>query len=296
MHDLVHDLALDVSQGNYLYLTSISIAGEQKYHPEVKGREEAEKSNILGKPNIHKLGLHWESDSESDIDELPLSTVDINHEDVLEGHKPLSNLKSLVVDNFKGRSFASWMMIRDARLLQNLVKIKLSNCTRCEEIPPLRHLPHLEVVNLAALLTLKSIGPEFYGHSIVINQDKAGIVSSSSSGAAATQAPAVVFPALRKLHLTHTPNLGEWSGPGVSLSSSYSSPDNTSDVEDWPVGGMSGLVRVKYLPDQLQHLTALRELTIEGFGGLEALLEWLGNISSFRSLELRGFGDRSLTI
>ncbi|GMP78825.1 hypothetical protein CsSME_00034617 [Camellia sinensis var. sinensis] len=36
MYHLVHDLALDVSQGNCLYLTSISVAGEQRYHPEVQ--------------------------------------------------------------------------------------------------------------------------------------------------------------------------------------------------------------------------------------------------------------------
>ncbi|XP_028059310.1 putative disease resistance protein RGA4 [Camellia sinensis] len=47
-----------------------------------------------------------------------------------------------------------------------------------------------------------------------------------------------------------------------------------------------GWKRLKYLPDQLQHLTTLRDLSISQFHGLEALPEWLGNISSLHSLEL----------
>ncbi|THG23693.1 hypothetical protein TEA_008790 [Camellia sinensis var. sinensis] len=44
--------------------------------------------------------------------------------------------------------------------------------------------------------------------------------------------------------------------------------------------------RVKYLPDQLQHLTTLRDLSLHRFDGLEALPEWLGNLSSLHSLKL----------
>ncbi|KAF5941410.1 hypothetical protein HYC85_019052 [Camellia sinensis] len=298
---------------------------------QVKGREEAEKANMLGKPNIHELGFHWDRNStKSDIDELHLSTADINHEDVLEGLKPHSNLKRLILNNFKGRSFASWVMSRDAQLLQNLVKIKLTNCTRCEEIPPLGHLRHLEVVELVGLNELKCIGPEFYGHNVVVNQDNEGIVSGSCRGAAAAaRAPAVVFPALRKLYLDDMPNLEEWSGPGGSPSS-YSSPNDTTmffpqlerlyirtcpcltaipgyqishpprpppppppppHPQHYPFISLvsltlSGWKRLKYLPDQLQHLTALRDLAIEFFDGLKSLPEWLGNLSSLHSLEI----------
>ncbi|KAL7209051.1 hypothetical protein ACSBR1_030741 [Camellia fascicularis] len=73
----------------------------------VKDMKQAEKANILGKPNICEFGFDWDEDRrESNIDELHLSTADINHESVLEGLKPFSNLKGLILDNFKGRSFA----------------------------------------------------------------------------------------------------------------------------------------------------------------------------------------------
>ncbi|KAF5941407.1 hypothetical protein HYC85_019049 [Camellia sinensis] len=230
---------------------------------QVKGREEAEKADMLGKPNICELGFHWDRDStKSDIDELHLSTADINHEDVLEGLKPHSNLEGLILNNFKGQSFASWVMSRDAQLLQNLVKIKLTNCTRCVEIPPLGHLWHLEVVELVGWNNLKWIGPEFYGQSVVVNQDNEGIVSGSCSGAvAAARAPAVVFPALRKLYLDDMPNLEEWSGPGGSPSS-YSSPNDTTmffpRLEGLYIGTCPCLTAIP------GHLLSLQELIFEG--------------------------------
>ncbi|KAI8004996.1 putative disease resistance RPP13-like protein 1 [Camellia lanceoleosa] len=151
------------------------------------------------------------------------------------------------------------MMNRDALLLQNLVKIELSNCTRCEEIPPLGHLPHLEVVELVGLNNLKCIGHEFYGHNIVVNQDNEGIVSNSCNGAAA-RAPTVAFPALRELVLEDMPNLEEWSRPGVSLSS-YSSPDTMkffSRLEGLYIGLCPHLTTIP------GHLLSLQELFFDG--------------------------------
>ncbi|XP_028117282.1 disease resistance protein RGA2-like [Camellia sinensis] len=187
----------------------------------VKGREEAEKANISGKPNIHELGFCWDSPSTAE------DTIRINHQDVLEGLKPHGNLKVFKLKKFEGQSFASWMMSgRDAQLLQNLVKIEISECTRCEQVPPLGNLPHLEVIRMFGLRNLKRIGPEFYGCHSVVNHDhdNHGFISGSCSGAAttatATKAPIVVFPALRELYLDDMLDIEEWSGLRVSSSSS----------------------------------------------------------------------------
>ncbi|KAA3456455.1 disease resistance protein RGA2-like [Gossypium australe] len=51
-----------------------------------------------------------------------------------------------------------------------------------------------------------------------------------------------------------------------------------------------GWEKLKSLPHQLQFFTALEELTIEGFQGIEAFPEWLGKLSSLKRLTLRGFG------
>ncbi|GKV02253.1 hypothetical protein SLEP1_g14710 [Rubroshorea leprosula] len=50
-----------------------------------------------------------------------------------------------------------------------------------------------------------------------------------------------------------------------------------------------GWDKLKSLPDQLQHLTALKELKIDSFTGVEALPEWLGNLSSLTSLSIRSW-------
>ncbi|KAL6959834.1 hypothetical protein U1Q18_039986 [Sarracenia purpurea var. burkii] len=157
---------------------------------DVKDREESEKENLLRKSRIHELVFHWEQDSIRD-------TNNINYEEVLEGLQAHWNLKCLRIENFGGQRFASWMESRDA--LQNLVRIELRMCIRCEQIPKLGHLSHLEVVELASL---KCIGSEFYGHSEGI------LGSNSSSGVAGAQTE--VFPALRKLTLLHMENLEEW--------------------------------------------------------------------------------------
>lgn len=75
-------------------------------------------------------------------------------------------------------------------MLRNLAKIQLSCCRLCEEIPILRHLPHLEVVVMVELGNVERIGPEVF-----VFDDQ--IVGGSSSNVAAL----VVFPALRKLTL-----------------------------------------------------------------------------------------------
>ncbi|GKV00915.1 hypothetical protein SLEP1_g13522 [Rubroshorea leprosula] len=45
-----------------------------------------------------------------------------------------------------------------------------------------------------------------------------------------------------------------------------------------------GWEKPKYLPCQIQHLTALRKLSLRRFHGIEALPDWLGNLSSLQSL------------
>ncbi|GLT82906.1 hypothetical protein SLE2022_012330 [Rubroshorea leprosula] len=47
-----------------------------------------------------------------------------------------------------------------------------------------------------------------------------------------------------------------------------------------------GWEKPKYLPCQIQYLTALRKLSLRGFHGIEALPDWLGNLSSLQSLDI----------
>ncbi|KAL7209052.1 hypothetical protein ACSBR1_030742 [Camellia fascicularis] len=74
---------------------------------QVKRRDEAEKPKILEKPYIRELGFYWDRVGNPST---AGRTTSINHKDVLEGLKPHGNLKGLKLQNFEGKSFASWMM------------------------------------------------------------------------------------------------------------------------------------------------------------------------------------------
>ncbi|THF97889.1 hypothetical protein TEA_021899 [Camellia sinensis var. sinensis] len=392
MHDLVLDLALDISKGNCLTL-------------------------IAGGVNCH-----------SEVQHLPLGLMGETSFEIPKENVGKLRTLFLIVNLRKNIAEVEWMRALSLELY-HVKELPNSNSK----------FTHLRYLDLS---------------SIVVNQDNEGIVSSSCNGAAA-RAPTVAFPALRELVLGDMPNLEEWSGPGVSLSS-YSSPatvmfcprleglyiglcphlttipghllslqelffDGNRRNQFWEIGktyhpfssieifrvsgwksdilmvdslekssktlkmltirtfyqrcylannlqnfaslkvlkiencadimsltketeascGLTSLQRlsilhcenltclhmglphipsdiehsrmskigellgreaapfisleslnlwgwegVKYLPDQLQHLTALRELLIEHFNGLEALPEWLGRLSSLHSLEL----------
>ncbi|XP_058184133.1 putative disease resistance protein RGA4 isoform X2 [Rhododendron vialii] len=80
--------------------------------------------------------------------------------------------------------------------------------------------------------------------------------------------------------------------PSTSADASTSGDDaNVEFVEQFPFISLECLYLLgfgnKHLPDQLQHLTALKKLQISNFNHLEALPEWLGNLSSLESLKLQ---------
>ncbi|XP_058184130.1 putative disease resistance protein RGA4 [Rhododendron vialii] len=82
--------------------------------------------------------------------------------------------------------------------------------------------------------------------------------------------------------------------PWPSTSADASTSDDAANVEfveQFPAlisleGLYLGYSVIKHLPDQLQHLTALKTLQIDTFQDLEALPQWLGNLSSLQLLRL----------
>ncbi|GFP90312.1 putative disease resistance protein rga3 [Phtheirospermum japonicum] len=143
-------------------------------------KNEATRADLLGKPGIYALKLVWSLLREGD---------EANDESVLQGLQPHPNLKSLKIFRFKGKSLPLW----DG--LNNLIKIKLQECSECEELPMLGHLPHLKCIYLGGLTNVKSIRSSFYGN--IDNCKRDTIV--------------VVFRALERLVLSDMPNLKEWA-------------------------------------------------------------------------------------
>ncbi|CAN6556239.1 unnamed protein product [Malus baccata var. baccata] len=93
----------------------------------VENGEEAEKAKLEEKTKVRHLRFKWRKDR---------STTDNNEEEgVLEGLRPHLELESLSIENFMGNKFPPWMM--SGSLLNNLKKIKLLGCHKCEGVPPL---------------------------------------------------------------------------------------------------------------------------------------------------------------
>ncbi|XP_021291640.1 putative disease resistance protein RGA3 [Herrania umbratica] len=110
------------------------------------------------------------------------------------------------------------------------------------------------------------------------------------------------LPSLRFLNITICPNLrtipkgwlGRFSSLKVLTIGGFS-----EELDEFPglssVGCLPasldyllllGWKRLRSLPEQLQHLSALKRLEIWSFDGLEALPDWLGNLSSLQSLKI----------
>lgn len=159
----------------------------------VKGKVEAENAKMSEKYELEELTLYWDGDLRNSINKY-------NCEDVLEGLKPHRKVRGLKLMRYGGTRLASWMS-KDSYSLQYLVKIELNACRLCEQVPALGRLPHLAMVQMCCLHSLKCIGVEFYG------LDEGIVGSYSSSGAVTTG----VFPALTELTLLQMYELEEWS-------------------------------------------------------------------------------------
>ncbi|KAL2530504.1 putative disease resistance RPP13-like protein 1 [Forsythia ovata] len=174
----------------------------------VKNEAEAKKANLDEKTNIIELKFCWrktnegntndESVSESDTSNKNVFESNIHDESVLKGLQPHPNLRSIVIDGFRGKNFPLWTM--KMLKLDKLIEIKLKNCYNCEKIPMLGHLPLLKYLKLEGLTNIRSIGLSFYG-----------VSDCSSTSRNDGQDTRVSFPSLKSLQIVRMTNLTEWA-------------------------------------------------------------------------------------
>ncbi|GKV48651.1 hypothetical protein SLEP1_g55452 [Rubroshorea leprosula] len=141
--------------------------------------QDAKEANLDKIHGLEKLVLEWTT-SNNDQDELVLEI------EVLNWLKPHSNLKSLKISCYGGRSFPDWVC--DPLLFLNLSSMELSNCKRCTLLPSLGLLPVLKKLIIKGMEAIKAIGFEFYG-----GQD--------------------CFPSLEELVFENMLNWKEWASP-----------------------------------------------------------------------------------
>ncbi|GKV04433.1 hypothetical protein SLEP1_g16586 [Rubroshorea leprosula] len=299
----------------------------------VRSMLEATKANLKEKTGLRQLKLRWG---------ILKGTDWANKEEVLEGFQPHTNLKSLSIQDYEGRSFPPWMMSGGATFLSsNLVELDLVNWYNCEHIPSLGLLPSLRSLYICNFIIVKRMGHKF-------DPTK----SNSPGGVESIK----LFPALRELYLTGLVSLEEW----IEVDNDIAAGGKVEivfpcleilQIEDcprlkiWQMGGFSsyhklsymsileecvryltslkelemsycynleefpgltyihqlnssleslilrGWDRVKSLPDQLQHLTALKELTLSNFNQVDAFPEGLGNLTSLQRLHIFKCGN-----
>nr|XP_009420934.1 PREDICTED: putative disease resistance RPP13-like protein 1 [Musa acuminata subsp. malaccensis] len=152
---------------------------------------------------------------------------------------PPSNLRTLVIGQFPGRQFPNWIMSSSlGKSFPNLVQLELLVFPSCTEFPPLGMLPLLKILRIKGATVVKTIGPEFLGHSFPRT---------------------CAFPKLEHLNINDMPNWEEWSLCGVEEGGHRTHlklfPNLTKCfLQDCP--------KLRALPEGLSHATNLKELYI----------------------------------
>ncbi|PWA33898.1 hypothetical protein CTI12_AA624240 [Artemisia annua] len=135
--------------------------------------------------------------------EMECCSQSVNDKEVLEGLQSSPNVKILEIQNFSGDSFPEWAMKMKIKTERNwiplskLVKITLTDCRNCLNIPMLEDLPLLQDLVLRKL-------------------DKVTCLSSSSD----QRKP--LSPSLRSLELIVMNNLEKWTNAAVNSSTMLS--------------------------------------------------------------------------
>ncbi|RHN66518.1 putative P-loop containing nucleoside triphosphate hydrolase, leucine-rich repeat domain, L [Medicago truncatula] len=258
----------------------------------VNDPSEAFQANLKMKEQIDKLALEWECGSTFSDSQVQRA--------VLENLRPSTNLKSLTIKGYGGYSIPNWL---GDFLFGNMVYLRISNFDKCIWLPPLGQLGNLKELIIDSMLSIKSVGTEFYG-----------------SDSSPSFQP---FPSLETLHFEDMPEWEEWNFIGgtttnfPSLKSLLLSkcpklrgdiPDNLPSLTELELRGYPFSVESRHLDDNsnfimiipfshvisqlMLPLYSLRQFTIDDFpfltsfptDGLPKTLKFL-KISNCENLE-----------
>ncbi|CAN6703205.1 unnamed protein product [Malus baccata var. baccata] len=173
---------------------------------------------LKDKHHLRSLELWWKEEEDlKGVDEEDI----IKSMEVLQPH---SNLKQLELWYYGGVRFASWFSS-----LINIVNLRLEDCKRCQQLPPLHLLPSLKKLKLEGLEKLKyillsekemmsdeimriSFFPsletlEIIGCLVLKGWWRAHAHNSASSSSSTENLSLPSFPSLSTLKIRHCPNL-----------------------------------------------------------------------------------------
>ncbi|KAL0424039.1 UNVERIFIED_CONTAM: putative disease resistance protein RGA1 [Sesamum radiatum] len=251
---------------------SLSIKGLEN----VSNAEDAKRSNLMMKNNLTSLSLLWTNSTK---------TNSMNHsEEVLLGLQPHHDLDAICIKSYQGSKFPSWM---STVAFNNLMKVTLEDCRRCEHLPPLGKLPSLTYLKLDRMDYIKCLNAELRGDG------------------------ECVFPCTENSHTHRHAQLGgmedkkfstafflpsRFRNNKVSQAVSLATSSNSQKIGCFPEGLLQNntaleeliinSLSITTLSDALDNLSALKKLYLHHCPHLEFLPEGLKNLSSLEILEL----------
>ncbi|GLT96340.1 hypothetical protein SLE2022_139680 [Rubroshorea leprosula] len=213
--------------------------------------QDARDANLDKLHGLEELVLEWTT-TDNDGDELVLEM----QMQVFNWLKPHSNLKSLEISCYGGRSFPNWVC--DPLLFINLSSIKLRCCERCTSLPSLGLLPVLKKLIVIGMVAIEVLGFEFYGGHVSFPSLEELVFENMLNWKEWTSPTRGEggFPCLRRLVIQNCPKLFKQL------------PSNLSSLEELGVRNCS----VKFLKSMV-NLTSLIKLRIWGIAELTCLPE-----------------------
>uniref|UniRef100_A0A0D9ZYH4 Uncharacterized protein n=1 Tax=Oryza glumipatula TaxID=40148 RepID=A0A0D9ZYH4_9ORYZ len=229
------------------------------------GIEELKYLKLGGKLNIfnliQELAFCWSTSEIADLQVHPAEDGQLYRAedfDVLHALKPPNGLKVLKLRYYMGIEYPTW--IEDGVTLQNIVKLSLTNSINCIKLPPVWHLPLLEVLRLKGMESFKYLCSSYSrdkecGHNLV------------------------AFPKLKLLSLVNMESLENWQEHGVEQVMPITFPAlDAMEIFDCP--------KLTTLPN----VPMLRSLSVVGN---KILLGIATNITNLSYLYLRASRGRS---
>ncbi|MBA0591404.1 hypothetical protein Gorai_020082, partial [Gossypium raimondii] len=163
--------------GELKYLLSLGGSFRLSGLENVNG-EDAVDAKLNEKQGIDRLVLQWGTDFKKD------TRINEIEEWVLNSLCPSKKLEHLVIQNYSGAKFCTW--ITDSSF-KNMLSLEIRNCKNCKSVPAIGRLPFLKDLLIGGLDEVNNIGVELFGE----NQSNA-------------------FPSLETLCFEGMSNLEEW--------------------------------------------------------------------------------------
>ncbi|KAK8622438.1 hypothetical protein V6N13_117354 [Hibiscus sabdariffa] len=116
--------------------------------------QDAREARLNEKSKINTLVLQWSRDFEK-----PTRKNEVE-ERVLDSLRPPKKLEQLVIENYGGAKFSTWITDSSSR---NLSSLKLLGCKNCKSLPPIGRLSLLKDLLIGGLDEVHKIGIEFFG-------------------------------------------------------------------------------------------------------------------------------------